>query len=248
MKTVKPYANLLRRLRNGDHFEFYREIIKLRKKSGNNLGEILKPWGVFIHLFQKEDDIFKRSLKAPETEEINKLGRQRMNVFRRIKLHVRAARYNTNPAEHAAAVALTFVLHNFKEIPTTTTTQASALFFNLIEEFRRPKYAPHVATLGLAGAVDELEATHDAFLTIFSEREQRQGAALRKGNMKKIRPLVDKAFAAFVEALNAFYATAQLKDNPAEIATYGYLIDGINSIVHYFNNVYAHIAGAATKD
>jgi hypothetical protein len=229
-------------MRNGDHFEFYREITKLVTSFEDNLGDLIRLWIILIQTFEKEDKIFKRNLKAPETEEANKIDRERMKVFQLIKLRVRATFYDIPPDEHADAVALDFLLKNYKEIPTATLTEASALIVNLVQDLRRPRYATHVATLGLTGTVDRLEAVNEAFEAIYVQREHNVGNALRQGNMKRIRPQVDKAFSHFIEGLEIFYNIARLNGNTTGIATCGAIIDGINNIIHQYNNIYAHVA------
>jgi hypothetical protein len=245
MKKVNKFIRLVRRFRNSDHYEFYKEIIRFAMRYKEDMGELRKLLLAFEAAFQKEDKIFKRSIRSYETPEVGETNQKRLIVFRRIKLYVDAAHYDKNPAKQAAATALDFVLNNFKSIPTVTSTQASALIINMIQDLRLPKFATHVATLDLTDAVDDLEAANEAFETIYFEREQSQGNALLEGNMKYARPLTDKAGKNFAEGLNSFYLIAKLGNNAADMEILGAIIDGINNTIHNYDRKYAHTGGAS---
>ncbi|MDR1645316.1 MAG: DUF6261 family protein [Tannerellaceae bacterium] len=247
MKKVRKFIRLVRRLRNGDHYEFYREIIKLLVRFEGKLGDLLKLMLVLKTVFQKEDEIFKRNARAEETPGIGDTDQQRMTVFRRIKLHVDAAHYNKNPAEVAAAEALDYVINNYKSIPSTSLTQASALIVNLIQDLRLPKYATHIATLDLTEAVDDLEAANNALEEILSEREHSQGSAQRIGNMKTARPNTDVAGGNLADGLNIFYLLAKLNGRTAYMEALGEIIDGMNDIIIYYEKKYAHIGGGGSS-
>ncbi|MDR1646304.1 MAG: DUF6261 family protein [Tannerellaceae bacterium] len=248
MKIIQKFANLVRRFRNADHYGFYQAIIEFVEPFENLLGEAIKTWLAFKADFGHEDTVFKRSARSTETPEIQAADAERMDAFQVIKLSVDASSHSKNPTEHAAALGLAFVLNNFKQIPHTSMTQAQALIYNLLQDLRLPAYAPHVTTLGLGDAVNTLEAANDAFRIAFAQREQSLGNALRQGNMKSARPRTDKGFTAVAEVVNALYAIAKLNGNAAAMATFTTIIDGINNIIHYYENLYAHIGGGGSSD
>ncbi|MDR1646392.1 MAG: DUF6261 family protein [Tannerellaceae bacterium] len=245
MKKVNKFASLVKRLRNSDHYEFYREIIRFALKYKEDIGELIKILLAFEAAFNKEDEIFKRSIRSYETPEVDITDQKRISVFRRIKLYVDAAHYDKDPDKQAAATALAFVINNFKTITTVTSTQASALIVNFVQDLRLPKFAPHVATLGLTTDVDDLETANEAFEAVYFEREQNQGNALLEGNMKYARPLTDDGGANFAEGLNTFYAIAKLSGNTAAMAIFGAIIDGINNTIHNYDRKYAHTGSSS---
>jgi hypothetical protein len=246
MKTINKFNGLTHRLRNGDHFEFYDEIARFVQGRAASLGDLLKLWTVFTEVFQREDDIYKRSLKSYETADINEANKDRIDQYRLIRGTVETSAFSKVPAVLQAATKLSFVTDNFKAIPSASMTQASALITNLLQDLRRPAFAPHVTTLALTAAVDALEQYNDAFKALYEEREQTQGDAIREGNMKYIRPLTDRAFAQFADALPSFYAIARLGGKTADTETLGAIIDHINNVIHNYTNIYARIDGAAS--
>ncbi|MDR0748191.1 MAG: hypothetical protein LBF62_01305, partial [Tannerellaceae bacterium] len=62
---------------------------------------------------------------------------------------------------------------------------------------------------------------------------------------KYIRPLTDKAFTDFTDALPGFYAIAKLGGNTSGVETFGAIIDHINNVIHNYSNIYARIDGGS---
>ncbi|MDR0749988.1 MAG: DUF6261 family protein [Tannerellaceae bacterium] len=248
MKTINKFKHLIWIFRNGDHFEFFDEIIRFMTGHAASLGDALKLWTAFVAVFQKEDDIYKRSLKSSETAGINKANESRINQFRLIKGAVELSLLSQESARRQAATALAFVTDNFKHIPTAPMNQASALITNMVQDFRRPQYAAHAETLGLQVEINFLEQFNNSFKALFEEREQSMGSAMQEGNMKYIRPFVDKAFADFAEAIGSLYAVAKLGGKTAEMETFGAIIDHINHVIYSYNKMYARISGSSSKN
>ncbi|MDR0750876.1 MAG: DUF6261 family protein, partial [Tannerellaceae bacterium] len=239
MKTVNNFITLVTKLRNGEHFEFYEENIESITPHIASLGVLLKPWTAFTNLFKQEDDIYKQSLKAAETTYVAEANQVRRNAFLVIKQSVETAALKNNPAEKEAVRKVSFVLDNFRHIPAAAMVEMSALIYNMIQDLRLPACAPHVETLGLTADVNALEAANETFKAVYRERETSIGEAGRLGNMLHIRPLTDKAFANFTEALEASFTMAKLNGQTAEAATLEALISGINDTIKQYQTIYA---------
>ncbi|MDR1644334.1 MAG: DUF6261 family protein [Tannerellaceae bacterium] len=238
MNEVDKSTQFIARLRNGEHFELIGEIVAPLEVHKADLGEAIPKYIVFNNLFHKEDGIYKHSLKAEETAEIAEIGRKRLDAHLAIKLRVESATYIDNAAENTAARHLTFVLDNFKKITTTTMVEASALIFNMIQDFRLPKYAPHITTLGLGAAVDKLEGFNEEFRTLYAERELYLKEAEMKGTMTQIRRLVDKALAEFLRVLEAVYIVATITGDTTKAAALDAIITRINASIKQYRALY----------
>ncbi|MDR0749236.1 MAG: DUF6261 family protein [Tannerellaceae bacterium] len=244
MGKIEKYTRLLKSLRNGEHFEIFEEIDEFVEKHKNALGDTVELWNVLSNTFKKEDEIYKRSRKAAETRFITEAHEKRIDAFRVVKGGVETASYKDTPAEKLAAERLAFVLDNFRKIPKAPLTEASALIFNMIQDLRRTAYAPSVETLGLTGAVNTLEERNEAFKALYEEREMDIKQAEMLGNMRYIRPLTDKAFANFAEALNACYAIAKLGGKTADADALSLIITRINAAIKQYETIYARRGGA----
>ncbi|MDR1644588.1 MAG: DUF6261 family protein [Tannerellaceae bacterium] len=140
--------------------------------------------------------------------------------------------------EKTAAHRLVFVLDNFKKITSASMVEASALIYNMVQDFRLAKYAPSIAALGLQTAVDKLEACNEEFKAFYAKRELNLKEAEMKGLMKHIRPRVDRAFDNFLCVLEAFSIVAQLTGNTAKAATLGAIINRINATLRQYRLLY----------
>jgi hypothetical protein len=248
MSRIEKYTRLLKSLRNGEHFEIFEEIDEFAEKHKNALGDTVELWNVLNATFKKEDEIYKRSRKASETHFITEAHEKRIEAFRVVKGSVETASHKDTLAEKQAAERLAFVLDNFRKIPKAPLTEASALIFNMIQDLRRTAYAPSVETLGLTGAVNTLEVRNEAFKALYEEREMDIKQAGMLGNMKYIRPLTDKAFANFAEALNACYAIARLSGKTDEADALNLIITRINAAISQYETIYAHRGGSTSKN
>ncbi|MDR0748894.1 MAG: DUF6261 family protein, partial [Tannerellaceae bacterium] len=161
MTTIDNYSRLVARIRNGEHFQLYKEIIDLITLHIASLGVLLKPWAAFTNLFKQEDAIYKHSLKAEETAYIAEANQARRNAFLVIKQSVETAALKNNPSGKEAVRKVSFVLDNFKHIPAAAMVEMSALIYNMIQDLRLPACAPHVETLGLTADVNALEAANE---------------------------------------------------------------------------------------
>ncbi|MDR0748775.1 MAG: DUF6261 family protein [Tannerellaceae bacterium] len=241
MEAIRNYGRLVIYLRNADHVEFYSNIIwvaSAHESSMESLGELMK---AFTDAFEREENIFMRSRQSGYTAMVREAGKNRRDAFRLIKWKVESARYDKNTAVQKAVNILSLILHNYKEAPYASMTEASALLTNMVQDLRLPKYAGAVETLGLQEAADRLGEANELFRAHYAAREYEQGVAIMEGNMKYIRRLTDKAFAAFANALGAFCTVAGVEGRTARAEALGAVINSINSIIHNYHTIYAHL-------
>ncbi|MDR0750373.1 MAG: DUF6261 family protein [Tannerellaceae bacterium] len=244
MKIIKKFAMLVNHLRNGEHYEFYYEIIRFVSLISSSLGDLSKVWLLFVNAFQHEDDVYKHSAKASETKYISKANAERKNVFAFIKMTIETALLGADPAGKEAAVKLSEILDNFKKIPFASMTETSALITNMIQDLRLPKYATPLGVLALTATVNRLEDLNENFIDLYAEREDSRIYAEQRGSMREVRPKTDKAFARFIETLNVLYALAVSNGNAAMAEVYEKIITKVNAVVKQYETIYAHRGGA----
>ncbi|MDR1623777.1 MAG: DUF6261 family protein, partial [Tannerellaceae bacterium] len=209
MSSLRKFLKLVHGLRNAEHFGFYGYVVRLYTPYRALLAELTVVWDAFHVLFEKEDEIFKRNPKQEETGSIRSACEEMHSAFMLIKRTVEAASYDASPTVKAASEKLAFVLGNYVKLPSVAMNEASALAINLVQDLRLPANAPAVATLGLGTHIDRLEETNEAFQELYLERAKEQESLAEQGNMREIRPLVDKAFDAFAQTLESDHTMAQ---------------------------------------
>jgi hypothetical protein len=246
MKTIKKFATLTGNLKNAEHYEFYYEIIRFVRPVSGSLGDLEKLWNTFEYTFNQEDDVYKHSAKAGETKYIKEANAERKNAFTFIKMTIETALRDTATAKKDAAGKLSGILDNYRKILTAPMVDTSALVTNMLQELRQSAHAAALATLGLAGATDELEALNEKFIDLYAEREKSRGDAERRGTMKEVRLKTDKVFAKFAQALEMSYLIALANGNTVAAELSEKIIDTVNDTVKQYEAVYAHRGGATT--
>jgi hypothetical protein len=242
MKTINNCCELIRRLKNNEHFEFYGNIADFIKGREGHIPEVAKSWKAFLLAYAKEDDIYKKNTKAIETKYINEANQKRSSAYMVIKRSVEAAGCSDSADARDAGARLTEVLRNFRSISSVAMIEVSALVQSMIQDFRKPDYTRAVETLALGSAIDNLEARNEEFRSIHTEKTQNIGASDNKGNMRTIRPVADKAFNALTKAINASH-----KSGDADTASvYPEIIDFINAYTDQYNKIYARRSSGAT--
>ncbi|MDR1937609.1 MAG: DUF6261 family protein [Tannerellaceae bacterium] len=240
MKFVKKFLFLLRSLRNGEHFDFYWSIVDFIKGNNSIPPALTALWKNVVRLFDKEDDIYKRSLKSIETKFIQEADRKRDDSFMMLRRGVEFALYNEDPQIKNGAKTLMEVMDNYKDACRMPFGENTSLIINMIQDLRKPRYAGMVTLLGLTEAVSKLEENNAAFKEIYTERTLNINEQKVQGTMSDIRPQLDKAFFDFTDGLNALYKTNELLEkNAAMREQLGGMIDFINSYIGQYERIFA---------
>ncbi|MDR1356165.1 MAG: DUF6261 family protein [Tannerellaceae bacterium] len=239
MKIIKAYLVLLSRLRNNEHYDFFQNIDGFVVKRIKDISEIAALWTPFHTYYIREDDIYKRSAKAIETKYINEIHQRRGAVFMFVRRSIEAALYNFDDKKKEAAVKLTEVNDNYKSAANAAMTEVSALLHNMIEDFRKPRYEAAITTLGLTDAVEKLEELNEEFKNVYAERTQNIEASGEQGTMAEIRPIVDKSFKLFTDAVNSFYAAGNMSGRPDADNPYSSIITFINGYIEQYERIYS---------
>ncbi|MDR1644843.1 MAG: DUF6261 family protein [Tannerellaceae bacterium] len=248
MNYIKKYLSLVHKLRNSEHFDFYKYCVDLILPLIASIPALAPLFNIFYSLFQKEDEIFKRSRKAEETEFIHEAYMKMRNVFMFIKHIVEGASYSDDANEKAAAAKLGLVIENYKTIPSVAMNEASALVFNMVQDLRLQKNASAVTTLDLATQTDKLEEANDTFRELYFARAGEQETISGQGNMKEIRPQVEDSFDVVLNTANGLYIAAVKSGNMALAVILKKIIDGVNAVITQYEYIYARRSPGTIPD
>ncbi|MDR1499481.1 MAG: DUF6261 family protein [Tannerellaceae bacterium] len=238
MKRIKNYATIVHLLRNGEHYDFY-EYINDAVKARLSAIPIIRPtWSVYYALFEKEDAIFKKSARAVETGYIKEAAAERYSIYVMIRCNIEAAAHSFDAGEKAAARRLNEILYNYKRIWKASMMDASALYTNMIEDFRQSRYVDAADKLGLTVAVCKLEKANEKFRELYHKRSKNLEAGKEMGNMRGVRVKVDKAFKLLARNIDALYSLDRLAGN--DVTSIGELIDDINGTIDQSARVLSH--------
>ncbi|MDR1644521.1 MAG: DUF6261 family protein [Tannerellaceae bacterium] len=242
MLTFRKTGHILHAMRNSEHFGFFEYIVTLCDARQDAFVEIKPLWKALRDLFVKENAIFKYQANAAETGFICKAYVDTYHVFMLIKRTVEAATYDTHPPTKAAAGKLKPILRNYRAVTSAAMNESSALVINLVQEMRSPRNAEAVNALGLAPFTDQLETNNEAFRSLYFARAREREALVAQGNMRHLRPQVNRAFSIFTQTLGSLYITAAINRQAAKAGALAEIIEGINAIILQYEHILARRA------
>jgi hypothetical protein len=241
-------STLLHHLRNGEHFDLFRAIVKHIQAIGIKPAGLMNAWNHFLQAFTKEDIIYKRAAKRAGTALVKAAHEKRKKSYMALKLMIEATSYDGTPAAKEAAGALLEMMENYAAANYAPMTEASALFVNLIQDLGKDIYADKVALImGAETAINNLNLHNEDFMTLYEERALAGEEGKIEGTMRDARKLVDQKFAVLVDSINSFYFVAETqtpKDQEVSEALSSIIVF-VNSYLSQYETILAR-RGAGT--
>lgn len=184
---------------------------------------------VYTELFMEADAAFKTSQAFEETKKINKLDRDRDNlfvaIFDTIRLHLRLPDATTRiAAEH-----LQFVLKPYAKSYQAPLDEETALITNMIDDLRKAENAQAVAKLNLGTLITQLEGANVYFDEVYTQRIDVKVARAAIDNLVTLRPQVDEVYRALVQAINGKHVANEYSTT-SDVSLRAILTDIINKV------------------
>jgi hypothetical protein len=241
MYKIKPSLSLTRKLRNAEHFDFYKNITNHIKTVQLKPASLLPISNTFLNAFEKEDVIYKRFLRQEETRLINEAHGKRKNAYMALKHVVEAASYSDTPQVKSAAGELERILTNYIAIGRSPMTEVSAMIVNLVQDMRLAKYAAAATLVGAEDAIDRLERDNEDFMTLYAGRAYSEESEKEEGSLVEVRRLVDREFTNLCDAISVLYQIneKQQPKDPEVSETLSDIIRFFNSFIHQYETIYA---------
>jgi curved DNA-binding protein CbpA len=243
MKKIKSFY--FKGLRNAEHFQLHWSIVSfLKNLLASGINGLVLLWNEYLAIFNIEDEVYKQSLKAEETNEIREADEKRDMAFKMIKLSVDAATLSENAEMRTAGKKLKHVFDNYKNIHLKPYLENTALVTNLVQDLLKPLNVVYVERLNLTEAVETLSEKNEAFEILYNERSIGQHDKQTQGKMYDIRLRVDKKYSALMNGIEALYVSNELIGKNAETrALLTTIIDTINSYIEQMERVYNRRVG-----
>jgi hypothetical protein len=223
-------------MRNAEHFDFFKNIIAFL------LTKILKPAALqplldrLVQLFEKEDLIYKRDVKHVETKQINEAHEKRRMAFMGLKRSVEATTYSEDANLREAGQTLMEIMDKYADAYYAPMTEVSSLFFNMIQDLAKPRYAAAATVANVSSLIERLDRDNEAFIAAYVERTFNLEELKKIGSMKDIRLLVDEAAFILTDSINVM-ARANEMQRPVDQEVKALLeeiITFINSFIHQY--------------
>ena len=152
-------------------------------------------------------------------------------------------------AKKAAAKKLDYAISPYKKANDLPYAENTSEIENALEELKSEKYAPSVTELGLDDAVTQLEAANLDFNTTYQARSGEKLQRSERVSMKTLRPQVDEAYVAVVNAINALYMANEIatKDETTR-EELGGIIDSVNALIVQLEETLSRRGGSPSTD
>jgi hypothetical protein len=248
MKEIELTNLKLYQLRNAEHYQLHVPVLECITNQAANVPGLAPSRTKYQKAVGKEDELFKRYLKSPETELLHEIDHQRDDCLEEVKRTVRFELGGRDVSKKEAAKRVKFVLDNFKGAEQKPYAENTALVTNLLQDLDKTENQEAVALLGLTEVVEELRGHNIAFDATYGKRAKEQELQREEGRLFDTRGEVDTAFFEVAKVINVLYMSNELTGkDPVLAATLGGVIDEINGRIAQTKRIYARRSGNKSK-
>jgi hypothetical protein len=191
-----------RRLQNEEWFNCGSEFKNLVETFGSNILGIQALYILFLPLLYTADKLLEILRKSSYTGGLVEADRKRDELFSGFCSAVMALQKLPVPAKNEAARHLYNLLRGYRSsILRVSYAKASSAIYNLLQDLRTDDYAPDVTLLGVTDWVTALKQAEEAFLEIYSKRQQ-ESIKKYKGDLLNLRREADVLYTAMITNLD----------------------------------------------
>jgi len=222
-----PSLNLVR-AQNGEHINFEEDVHDVFTES---FATSVNLRGQRTQMTQIYDEIIKAYLinqKYEQTADVQQLDHERDELFITFKTAIDFYKRGGTTAQKTAAKAVYFLLEPYRHAAKKSYANATTELRDFTRDVQVTPYAAHLATLGQTDAIVALQATNEAFHTLYSDRTT---AELHRAQLEKIREARhqwDEVYRLVAKALPVLYLT---ETDAAKKQSIGAVIEEITAFV-----------------
>ena len=239
--VLKVLHWMLYKLRDPEHVQFVFALITQVGAIITGVPALEMTLESILVFYTREDAAFKRVAHIVLTGELKTLDDERDDLFVSLKYSILSFLHSHEPDKVAAAKTLDELIRSYKKISRVDYPAETALVRHFLADLAKPEYAAAATLLGFDPVTARLTIVNNTFGTKWTERLVAVGANLQLGNVRQTRPAVNKAIFAFVNTLDALYASNEsTTKDPALRAKLTAAINFINEEVHANVNVLAN--------
>ena len=173
------------------------------------------------------------------TKSITQADKYRDQLDRSFDLLVESKTIDSDPLVREAADRIERILKQNKQIRKLSYSDKTKAY-NTRNKKLNTEYAADLTTIGGTNSLAKQDAANEDFLTRFGDRASEKAATI-SGNVKAARAVVDDAYEAIVEQINAL----ALINGDADYADF---IDKVNYYVKYYKDLLAARRGRKSDD
>lgn len=224
-------------LQKEEHFQFMSDVSTLVETYQAAVLGIDAQYAVFQQKFEIEGNNLQQERGSLMSGSIAEADALRDRTWTAVRMRISASENSPFQEERNSAVALRYVMDLYGNMREKKYSSESAALSNLTADLQRVENAGHMAVLGIADWVTELEKQNTNFIDLLNQRNKKY-AEQAYGDTKEIRNAVDSAYGDMVERINAYL----LLGMAAEPVTP--FVNELNEKIKYYKRIISsHSAG-----
>jgi hypothetical protein len=192
---------ILNKLRNEEWFNFFTEFKTFVEENFPEVSDIETLFIVFLNLYAMADNTLEQIRKSKFSSLIVQYDEERDNAFRGLDSTVYTSLRHYDVEKRAAAERLVILFDHYGNVADKPYNEETGAIYNFLQDIRG-KYASEIATLDIAGWIDELERTNNEFEKTMLERNS-EYAGKTELNMLDIRKTTGRAYLDIIERIEA---------------------------------------------
>jgi len=230
MKGIIKSITVLNRLRNGEHIEFHRTVVHYMKDRVMKFPLLYSYWNIYLQVFELEEKIYRQSLKNAKASDVLSANKKRYLAFLALKRKLSFVHNRREKTELKLAIKVfNTLLRTYKDIAAASDLERTQLIDRLVYEMKQPVYADQLSLLDLTAEIELLSATNVEFDKKYREFYADFTMESSLGNMKYIRPQLDKGYHNLNKDIYALYRLNELGEQDPQIRK------DLLEVIHFLN-------------
>ena len=202
MEQINSNRNDRNMMRNDEHFQYFVEVITLVNRHGADRLKIETQFAELLTAHGLADEALRNIAKSALTKDVKLLDKRRDTALSGMNDRLKGAEKHFREEVRNAARRVRIAMDVYKNIARLPLHEQTSAVFNLLQELRG-RYAPDVQAVDIHEWVDELESANNALAQMMRDRRDEAIDYKPETTMKTARKMLDNAFNATTQRINA---------------------------------------------
>jgi hypothetical protein len=202
-------------LRDDEHLNLGLTLLEDWREDVANISALGPKWDEYEAVVQHENQLFQISKASPQTRGIRREDKVRDGIFREVRRFLKYYSRSDNPARKSAAVALLFVMKDYKEAAHRNLFGETAYIRNFLQDLGKTEHQGQITVLvGLAEMLADLSVANERVDNLYTDRLHTVEQLDALGKRVIVRKEADGLLIGILQAINSIdhYNSMTAKD------------------------------------
>jgi hypothetical protein len=230
----------LPRTQNGEHVKFEEDVQNVFTEAFASSVNLAAQREEMKRLHDAIIEAYLLNQQYDQTASIKHLDRERDGQFRTFKAAVDFYQLGGNAAQQAAAQAVAYMLKPYRDANKKSYANNTSQLRDFTRDVQVAPYAAHLETLGQTEAIAALQATNEAFDTLYNERTAALDDRIHMNKIRELRPQWDKVYRLVTTILPSLHF---IETDAAKKQAIAAVLKSINGFAEQLRLTLAHRGG-----